>query len=156
GVTTPRMLGTVEMLCDRAGPIRRFRADREEFPNRGQWTFDANPKKEFADPFAGQSRWATHRGNPQRTGADDGPGPKKPTILWASTSDDHYVAPLVPDGKALFASSLGGFNTPIFQSFALDPVGDKQVRWAKGAPLLRQPIAAAPTVVRGHTEMLVF
>src|SRR5262249_33541188 len=43
-----------------------------------------------------------------------------------------------------------------FQALALDPAGDKQVRWAKGPPLLRQPIAGAPALVRGPTELLVF
>src|SRR5439155_18038010 len=56
----------------------------------------------------------------------------------------------------VFASSLAAFNTPNLQAFALGPLGDKQVRWAKGVPLLRQPIAGAPALLGGHPEMLVF
>jgi outer membrane protein assembly factor BamB len=155
-VTVPRMAGTAEMLSDRTGPVQRSRADREEFPDRSGWTRDFQSKKEFHDPFGGQAPWSTHRGSPRRAGADATPGPKRPHVLWAHPSKDHYIAPLVPGAQDVFASSLGGFNNPALQAFALDPAGDKQLRWAKGAPLLRLPVAAAPALARGHTEMLVF
>jgi len=159
--TAPRMVGTVKMLSDHIGPIQRTRADRIVFLDRSQWnhtpgTSDYQPKKEFDNPFRDQAPWSTHRGNSQRTGADDGPGPKKPKVLWVHKSPDHFIAPLVPGSKDLFASNLAAFNTPILQALALDPWGDKQVRWTKGAPLLRQPIAGAPALLGGHTEMLVF
>jgi outer membrane protein assembly factor BamB len=143
-VTVPHAVGTPELLSDRTAPIRRIRADRAE------------PQREFHNPFHGQAAWSTHRGNPQRTGADDLPGPKKPRVLWVHKSPDHAIAPLVPGANAVFASTLGGFNAPSFQAFSQEPAGDKQLRWGKAAPLLRQPIAGAPAVVHGHTEMLVF
>jgi outer membrane protein assembly factor BamB len=154
-VTVPRMMGTAEVLSDRAGPIQRSRADRDEFPDRSQWTRDFQSKKDFHDPFLGQAPWSTHRGNPQRTGAD-GSGPVKPNVLWVYKSEDHFIAPLVPGTRDLYASSLGAFNTPGFHAFALDPAGDRQVRWAKGTPLLRQPIAGAPALLGGNLELLVF
>jgi outer membrane protein assembly factor BamB len=154
-VTVPRMVGPARMVSDRSGPIQRFPAEREEFGDRGSFTPDARPKQEYHDPFGDQSSWATHRANAQRTGTD-GPGPKKPKVLWVHKSEDHYIAPLVPGADAVFASGLGAFNTPHFDAFVLDSAGDKQLRWSKGAPLLRNPLAAAPALVRGHTEMLVF
>src|SRR5262249_26094786 len=90
------------------------------------------------------------------TGADDGRGPTSPKVLWVHKSEDHFIAPLVPGAKDVFASSLAGFNAPSLQAFALDPSGDKQVRWTTGAPPLRQPIAGPPALLRGHTGMLVF
>jgi outer membrane protein assembly factor BamB len=142
--TVPRMVGTAKMLSEGVAPIRLMRADRTD------------PQQDFYSPFLGQAPWSTHRGNAQRTGADDGPGPKKPKVLWAHKSPDHFIAPLVPGAKDLFASNLAAFNTPCLRALALEPAGDKQVRWAKGAPLLRQPIAGAPVLLGGHTEMLVF
>ena len=155
-VTAPRMVGTAKLVSDRTGPVLRFRADREEFGDRGSFTNDALPKKEYHDPFLGQAPWSTHRGNPQRTGADDRPGPKTPKVLWVHKSEGHFVAPLVPGARDLYASGLGAFNTPAFHALALDPAGDKQLRWAKGTPLLRQPIAGAPALLGWHTEMLIF
>jgi outer membrane protein assembly factor BamB len=155
-VIVPRMVGTAKMVSDRTGPILRFRADREEFGDRGSFTPDARPKKEYHNPFGDLAPWSTHRDNAQRTGADDMPGPTKSRVLWAHSSNDHFIAPLVPGVTELYASSLGGFNTPGFHAFALDPVGENQLRWEKGVPLLKQPIAAAPAIVHGHTELLVF
>jgi outer membrane protein assembly factor BamB len=155
-VTVPRMMGTAKIVSDRTGPVLRFRADRAEFGDRGSFTPDARPKKEYYNPFADQAPWATHRGNAQRTSADDGPGPRKPKILWVHKSGNHFIAPLAPGAKDLFASSLAAFNTASLQAFALDPLGDKQVRWTKGAPLLGRPIAGAPALLGGPTEMLVF
>lgn len=156
-VTVPRMVGTAKMLSDRNGPILRYRADREEFPDRGAFTPDARPKKEYDTPFADQALWATHRGNPQRTGADDGFGPRKPRILWVHKSENHFISSLVPGVKNLYASSLGPFHVPSLLAFAVDPLSvDKQLRWTKGASLLRQPIAGGPALLGGHTKLLVF
>jgi outer membrane protein assembly factor BamB len=155
-VTVPRMVGTAEMLSDRTGPVLRFRADREEFPDRGGFTPDARPRKGYYTPFADQAPWSTHRGDPQRTGSDGGPGPVRLRVLWAYRSSDHFVAPLAPGAEDLYASSLGAFNAPGFHALALDPAGDRQPRWSKGPPLLRQPIAGAPAQVRAHTDLLVF
>jgi outer membrane protein assembly factor BamB len=155
GVTVPRMVGTAKMVSDRTGPVLRFRADREEFGDRGSFTWDARPKNEYHDPFLGQAPWSTHRGDPQRTGAD-GRGPKGPKVLWAYKSESHFVAPLVPGARDVYASSLGAFNTPGLHAFALDPAADKQLRWSKGAPLLKQPIAGAPALVGGQVELLAF
>src|SRR5262249_18185816 len=79
----------------------------------------------------------------------------KPTVLWVHRSESHFIAPLVPGARDLYASSLGAFNTPGFHALALDPAGGKQVRWSKGAPLLRQPIAGAPALVQPHPGMQV-
>ncbi len=163
--TVTRMRGTAKMVSDRAGPIQRFRADQEGIPDRSRWVVEreagsgsviARPPEEFDNPFAGQAPWSSHRGNVQRTGSDGGAGPKIPKILWAYKSDDHFIAPLLPGAKSLYASSLGPFNTPSLRAFALDPLGDKQVRWTKGAPLLRQPIAGSPAFLEGKAESLVF
>jgi outer membrane protein assembly factor BamB len=150
--TVPRMRGTMELLADRTGPVRRLRADYDATARKASRT----DGKEFADPFAGQSPWSAHRGNAQRTGAARAPGPRRPDVLWVYKSRDHFVAPLVPGAKEIYASSLGGFNTPGFHALALDPAGEKQVRWSKGPPLLRLPIAAAPALLRGDPESLVF
>jgi outer membrane protein assembly factor BamB len=155
-VTVPRMVGTAKLLSDRAGPVLRFHADRPEFGDRGSFTPDARPKKEYYTPFGDQAPWCTHHGNPQRTGADDTPGPRKPKVLWAHESKADFVAPLVPGAKDLYASSLGTFGTPGFFALSLDSAGQKQIRWSKGPPLLRHPIAGAPALVRGHTDLLVF
>jgi outer membrane protein assembly factor BamB len=140
--TVPRMRGTVKLVTDRAGPIRQLRAD-----------YEAGGKQNIP---AAEVSWSTHRGNPQRTGADDSAGPKTPKVLWVHKSRDDYLAPLVPGARAVFASNLGGFNSPHFHALALDAAGDKQLRWEKGAPLLRLPIAGAPALLGGPPEMLVF
>jgi outer membrane protein assembly factor BamB len=151
--TVPRMRGTVEILTDRAGPIRRLGAEFDDAGGRKNIRVEV---KEFHDPFLGQAPWSTHRGNPQRTGADGGPGPKAPKVLWVYKSEDHFIAPFVPGARDLYASSLGAFNSPRFEALALDAAGDKQVRWAKGAPLLRQPSAGAPALLGGAAELLAF
>jgi outer membrane protein assembly factor BamB len=131
----PRMVGTDEMVTDRSGPIVRA----------------------WGIPFPLPSLWSTHRGNARRTGSDGTPGPKRPVLLWAYKSADHFIAPVVPGTKALFASSLGAFNTPSLRALALDPaVGDNQVHWAKTTPFLRQPIAGAPALLRDPAELLIF
>jgi outer membrane protein assembly factor BamB len=138
--TVPHVTGTARMLSDRTAPLFRSRADQDVLHSN---------KAESDDPFLGQSPWSTHRGNPQRTGADDGPGPTKPNVLWVYKSEDHFLAPLVPGAKDLYASGAGPFNRPSFQALDLDPAGDQQVRWSKGAPLLRLPIADAPALLSG-------
>jgi outer membrane protein assembly factor BamB len=149
--TIPRMVGTIGMVSDRVGPIRRVPADYDDALERKS---HRDMVKEFRDPFLGQSAWSTHRGNAQRTGAVEEPGPKAPKVLWAHKSEDHFIAALVPGGKDVYASSFGAFNSPNLQALALDPEGARQVRWYKGAPLLRQPIAAAPALLGG--QWLVF
>jgi outer membrane protein assembly factor BamB len=136
-VTVPRMLGTAKQLSDRTGPVRRKRADRQE-----------KEDNEFYSPFQGQAAWATHRGNPQRTGSDDRPGPKAPKVLWVYKTEDPVVAPLVPGSHDLCVPGLG--------ALAFDPAGDRQLRWSRGGALLRHPIAGEPALVGGHVEMLAF
>jgi hypothetical protein len=116
-VTVPRMVGTATMLSDRTAPVRRMRTDRP-----------AREGNDSYNPFHGQAPWSTNRGNPQHTGADDSPGPTKPNVLWAYKSKYHFLAPLVPGARELYASSLGAFNAPGFHAFALDPAADKQLR----------------------------
>jgi outer membrane protein assembly factor BamB len=145
-VTVPHMVGSNRMLHDRTAPIRRRPSDKAD-PSDGL--------RDYLSPFGDQAAWSTHRGNPQRTGADGGPGPKEPKVLWVHRSENHFIAPLVPGAKDLYASSLGAFNTPALHALALDPAGDRQVRWSKGVPLLRQPIAAAPALARPHPEVPV-
>ena len=113
----PRMVGSEKSVSDRTGPVLRLRADREEFGDRGSFTPDARPKQAYYDPYADQAMWATHRGNAQRTGTDDGLGPKKPKILWVHKSANDFIAPLVPGARDLYASSLAAFNTPWLQAF---------------------------------------
>jgi outer membrane protein assembly factor BamB len=155
-VTVPRMVGTNEMLNDRTAPIRRRPADRADPFDLDAFERDGGRFRNiYFSPFQDQAPWSTHRGNPQRTGAD-GPGPKAAKVLWVYKSEEHFLATLVPGARDLYASSLGAFNCPRFHALALDPVGDRQVRWSKGAPLLRQPIAGAPALLGGPTEVLVF
>jgi outer membrane protein assembly factor BamB len=144
-VTVPAMIGTVKMVSDRTGPIRASRSDRFV------------PQRDFYSPFHWQPTWGTHRGNPQRTGADDGPGPKQPKVLWAHPSGDHFVASLVPNGnKELFASSLGAFNNPGLHALALEASAIERVRWSQSTPALSQAVVAAPVLMQGHTWMLIF
>jgi outer membrane protein assembly factor BamB len=145
-IAVSHMVGSNRMLHDRTAPIRRRQADRAD---SSDGFFD------YASPFADQAAWSTHRGNPQRTGSD-GPGPAGPKVLWVHKTEDHFIAPLVPGARQLYASSLGAFNNPGFHALALDPAGDGQVRWAKGAPLLKQPIAGAPALLGGPVELLAF
>jgi outer membrane protein assembly factor BamB len=151
-VTVPRMVGNDRMLNDRTAPIRRGRADRYDEIDAGHF---GRPGY-YMSPFRDQAPWSTHRGNARRTGADDGPGPKGPKVLWVHKSENQFIAPLDPGAKDLYASSLGGFNTPGFHALDLDPAGVKQLRWSKQPPLLTQPIAGAPALVQGHTALLVF
>jgi hypothetical protein len=71
-VTVPRMVGTTGALYDRTGPIRRLPADYDDAIRRKNLRVVVT---DFRDPFADQAPWGTHRGGPQRTGADGGPGP---------------------------------------------------------------------------------
>jgi outer membrane protein assembly factor BamB len=142
-VTVPLMIGNEKMVTDRTGPVRGNRADK------------VSPLGGFYSPFHQQLPWSTHRGNAQHTGADGGPGPKEPKVLWAYQSKEHFIAPLVPNGdKEVFASCLGSFNAPGLHALALDPAAVERVRWSKAAPVLDRPIVAAPALYQGHTSML--
>jgi outer membrane protein assembly factor BamB len=152
-VTVPRMVGSNQLLSDRSAPIRWLRADDDDATDRRK---DNGVAHKFRDPFQGHSPGATHHGNPQRTGADDAPGPKKPNVLWVYKSEEHFVAPLLSGPKFLYASSLGAFNSPTLSALALDPARENQIRWAKSGPLLRQPTAGSPLIARGKTDMLIF
>src|SRR5947207_1942572 len=75
--------------------------------------------------FSGlQSTWAdwpTHRGNAARTGNPDGlPGPKAGKVLWVHEAKEHFVAAPVADGKSLFVSGLGAFNSAVVEALSLD------------------------------------
>src|SRR5262249_44628833 len=94
-------------------------------------------------------------GNPQRTGAD-GPGPKDPHVLWVHRSSDRFVSPLVPGAGHLYLAGLGAFNRPGLHALAPDPADTRRIRWTKGPPLLRLPVAGAPALLAGPPEMLVF
>jgi hypothetical protein len=104
-VTVPRMVGNDRMLTDRTAPIRRGRADRYDEIDAGHF---GRPSY-YMSPFRDQAPWSTHRGNGQRTGADDGPGPKGPRVLWVHKSENQFIAPLVPGAKDLYASSKAPF-----------------------------------------------
>jgi outer membrane protein assembly factor BamB len=134
GNGVPRMVGTEEMVTDRTGPIVRA----------------------WGAPFPVASPWSTHRGGAQRAGADGGPGPRQPAVLWVHRSPDQILAPLVPGTKELFAVTLGASNRPGMRALALEPAGDRQVRWVTDARLLRQPITGAPALVPGPPELLIF
>jgi outer membrane protein assembly factor BamB len=129
----PRMVGTPEMVTDRCGPIVRT------------WRI----------PFPTYTPWSTHRGNAQRTGSDGGPGPQRPTIRWVCRLPDQFIAPLLPGKKAIFASSIGAFNTPGLRALSLEASPDKRIIWTKGVPLLRQPLACAPVLLTEPVEMLI-
>lgn len=89
--------------------------------------------------------WATYRGNPQRTANTDGkPGPDKPAVLWATASQDHFIAALVPVGDTLVTLSFGAFNKP---SVALLPRSDgKKPVWTKSSPTLKLASVSSPAV----------
>src|SRR5262249_22285128 len=95
-ITIPIMIGTAKMLSDHTGPIRRVRADK------------FMPTREFYSPYHWHATpWATHRGNQNRTGTDESPGPKSPKVLWVHRSDNHFVSPPIAGAKELYAPSLG-------------------------------------------------
>ena len=122
--TVPHMIGTMKMLSEHTGPIRGISADKLE------------PQREFYSPFHGQAPWCTHRGNAQRTGADDGAGPQEPKTLWAYSSQDDFVAPLVPSAQEVFTFGLGAFNTCGLRSLSLDPRAARRLRWSKSCASL--------------------
>jgi outer membrane protein assembly factor BamB len=144
-ITLPVMIGNAKMLSEHSGPIRRISADKFV------------PHRSFYSPFHWQATpWATHRGNQNRTGADESAGPKTPNVLWVHRSDNHFVAPLIPGAKELYAPSLGAFNKGGFHALALDPAQVKRERWSRFAPILDQPIVAAPALIATHTYLLIF
>jgi len=89
--------------------------------------------------------WATYRGNPQRTGNTDGKaGPDKPVVLWATASQDHFIAAPVPAGELLFISSFGAFNKP---SVALLPMKDgKKPAWTRSTPTVKLASVSSPAI----------
>jgi len=94
--------------------------------------------------------WTTNRGNLERTGnVDAQPGPRKPKVLWAYKSAEHFVASPVPDGGTLFASGLGAFGTPLFHAFSIDPDIGERTLWSKRAPFLTLPTVSPPAVASG-------
>lgn len=98
--------------------------------------------------------WPTFRGNPQRTGNVDGkPGPDKPKVLWVFKSPDHFISSPVPAGDRLYVAGIGAIGSGSFNTLALEPKGDKQLLWSKGAPWLRLPSVSPPAVVG---DMVVF
>src|SRR5262249_21168513 len=141
-ITIPIMIGTAKMLSDHTGPIRRVRADK------------FMPTREFYSPYHWHATpWATHRGNQNRTGTDESPGPKSPKVLWVHRSDNHFVSPPIAGAKELYAPSLGAFNKGGVHALALDPAPAKRGRWSRFAPILDQPIVAAPALIATHTYL---
>jgi outer membrane protein assembly factor BamB len=103
-------------------------------------------------PAADPGPWATYRGNPQRTGNTDGkPGPDKPAVVWATPSQDHFIAAPVPVGEALFTSAFGAFNKP---AVSLLPMKDgKKPTWTRSTPMLKLASVSSPAV---SGNLLVF
>jgi outer membrane protein assembly factor BamB len=108
------------------------------------------PAGDAPAPFA----WPTHRGDVQRTGCPDNlPGPKNPKALWTHRGNEHYIAAPVPDGKHLYVSSLGAFNSASFRALSLDAAAKERTAWSMTVPLLKQPVVSAPAVSQG---MVIF
>ena len=101
---------------------------------------------------SGADPWATYRGNPARTGhTDSKPGPDKPTVLWVSPSQDHFIASPVPVGDSLYVSAFGAFNRP---AVSLLPMSDgKKPVWSRSAPYLKLASVSSPAV---SGNLLVF
>lgn len=95
----------------------------------------------------------TFRGNPQRTGTDSKPGPDKPKVLWVYKSPDHFISSPVAAGDRLYIAGIGVIGPGNFNCLALEPKGDKQILWSKGAPWLRQPSVSPPAILG---ETIVF
>jgi outer membrane protein assembly factor BamB len=111
--------------------------------------------------FAGQTAradWATHRGNAERTGNDDGQaGPQAPKVRWVYKAPEHFIAAPVPAAGALYVSGLGAFNTAQFHALSLDGDAPDRVLWSKSAPFIKLPTVSSPAVVGGGAgALLVF
>jgi outer membrane protein assembly factor BamB len=89
--------------------------------------------------------WSTYRGNPQRTGNTDGrAGPTAPKALWVFHSKDHFIASPVPQGKNLYISGGGVFNS-YFYCLPLEPgAGEVKPLWSKSTPFLKNPTVSSP------------
>lgn len=100
-------------------------------------------------PPARMETSTTYRGNPQRTGADDQPGPTSPKVLWAHKSKEQFIAAPVATADRLFVSGLSFINTS--NLYHLDPAAkaDKRVRWQKTSPLLELPSVSSPALHDG-------
>ncbi len=99
--------------------------------------------------FAGAD-WPTNRGNPERTGnTDQLPGPKTAGISWAYKAQENFIATPVVNGKFLYVSSLGAFNTGQFHALSTEPVIAERMLWTKSAPYLKLPTVSAPAIVGG-------
>lgn len=91
--------------------------------------------------------WATHRGNPQRTGNTDGiAGPDKPAVLWVLKSKDHYIAAPVPVKDGIYLSGIGAFNRPQIGLYPLENKTPPLATWTKGPPYLKLGSASSPAV----------
>ncbi|HEV8606705.1 MAG TPA: PQQ-binding-like beta-propeller repeat protein [Tepidisphaeraceae bacterium] len=102
----------------------------------------------FGSPV--RADWPTHRGNPQRTGSDDGKaGPKQPKVLWVFESSEHFIASPVAGQKELLVSGLGTFNTASLHNLNIDPVAEKREIWVKRPPYLKQAMACPPIIAEG-------
>ena len=92
-----------------------------------------------------------YRANPQRTGAlDNKPGPRSPKVLWSYSPGDSFIASPATDGKHLFISGLGAFNTPSFHALPLEAQGAPKELWSKRPPSLKQPIVCSPAVANNQ------
>jgi outer membrane protein assembly factor BamB len=100
---------------------------------------------------AGAEPLATYRGNPQRTGCDDGrPGPAAPKVLWHHQTKEHFIAAPVIHGDRLFVSGLGAFNVATLFALDTQPSAAKRVVWTKTTPNLKLPMVSTPALTRGR------
>jgi outer membrane protein assembly factor BamB len=99
---------------------------------------------------ASAADWPMYRGNAQRTGAlDDQAGPRSPKLLWSYSPGDGFIASPATDGKRLFVSGLGAFNTPSLHALPLEGQGTIRELWSKRPPSLKQPIVCPPAIAGG-------
>jgi len=99
---------------------------------------------------ASAADWATHRGNPQRTGAADAlGGPKAPKVLWVYRAAEHFVASPVPGVRRVYIAGLGAFNTGVFHAISTDRDVAERVAWSRTAPYINRPTVCAPAVADG-------
>jgi outer membrane protein assembly factor BamB len=101
-------------------------------------------------PANTRADWPTHRGNPQRTGNIDGkPGPIKPKLLWHYNCENQFVSSPAIEGKRLYFSALGGFNSGIFYALSTEIKPASRVLWTKNPPYLGKPAVSSPVVADG-------
>jgi outer membrane protein assembly factor BamB len=100
---------------------------------------------------AGAEPAVTYRGNPQRTGCDDGrPGPTSPRVLWHWQTKEHFIAAPVVHGDRLFISGLGAFNVATLFALDTEPGAARRVAWSKSSPYLKLPTVSSPAVSGGR------